>query len=412
MKKRMLVALALLAATVALATAAPKQVTITWGYWGSPQEVTENKAVAAAFEAKNPDIKIEHMTAPWGDYFTKLQTQFAAKSAPDVLFLTNISTYAPTGVLMDLGPLFKKHGFDKAKYPAGTLGLFIVNGKLYGTPRDNDTKVVYVNKALFKEAGIAVPAGSWSADAFLAAAQKLTKRKADGSPQYGLAFDPGNWYLWAYMFDGRFFDDDAKPTKVAFDKSALAGLQYEGDLISKYKVAPAFDQLNDGTVRQQLFLNGQVAMLIDNHSQVPTLSAASGLDWDVAPLPTVAGKPHANVAGGAGYCIYSGTKKPDAAWRFWLFLNTEGIKLYMKSDTMVPASLDLLKSPEFSGNRSYNAKVFIDETIAGHSFPTTPAWWDVYSKASPSFERIWVGESSAEAAYAEALPELQKLIKK
>jgi multiple sugar transport system substrate-binding protein len=412
MKKSQFAALVLLTASMALAIAAPKQVTLKWGYWGSPEEVLENKGVAAAFEAANPDIKIEHMTAPWGDYFTKLQTQFASRSAPDVMFLTNISTYAPTGVLADLGPLFKKYKFDQSKYPAGTLGLFLVNGKLYGTPRDNDTKVIYVNKALFEEAGVALPRGGWSTDDFLAAAQKLTKKKADGSPQYGLAFAPDNWYLWAYMFDGKFFDDDARPTKVAFDKSALAGLQYEGDLINKYRVAPAFDQLIDGTVRQQLFLNGQVAMLIDNHSQVPTFSKAEGLDWDVIALPTVPGKPHANVAGGAGYCIYSGTKLPDAAWRFWLFLNTEGIKLYMKSDTMVPASLDLLRSPEFSGDRPYNAQVFIDETVAGHSFPTTPFWWDVYSKASPFLERIWVGESGAAEAYAAALPEMQKMIKR
>jgi multiple sugar transport system substrate-binding protein len=329
--------------------------TVTWGYWGSPSEVEENKGVAAAFEQAHPNIKIEHMTAPWGDYFTKLQTQFAAKSAPDVMFLTYISTYAPMGVLKEMDPLFAQYKFDKSKYPAGTLDGFTVAGKLYGLPRDNDTKVVFVNKTLFAEAGLTVPTKAWSTDDFVAAAKKLTKTRPDGTQQYGVMFDPGNWFLYVFMNEGTMFDNDGAPTKVAFSDSAVQGLQWAGDLINTHKVTPAFDQLNNGTIRQQMFLNGLVGMLIDNHSQVPTLLATKGLQWDVAPLPTFPGKGHHNVAGGAGYTMSAFTKNQDAAWTFWQFLNTEGIKMYMKAGTMVPVSLDLLNSAEFSKGKPYNA---------------------------------------------------------
>jgi len=385
--------------------------TITWGYWGSPSEVTENKGVAAEFEKAHPNIKIEHMTAPWGDYFTKIQTQFAAKSAPDVMFLTYISTYAPMGVLTEMTPLFTKYGFDKSKYSQGALDSFTVNGKLWGIPRDNDTKVVFVNTALFAEAGLTVPTKAWSTDEFVAAAKKLTKTKADGTPQYGVMFDPGNWFLFVFMNEGAMFDNDDTPTKVAFNDAALQGLQWAGDLINTHKAAPAFDQLNNGTVRQQMFLNGQVGMLIDNHAQVPVFLAAKGLKWDVAPIPTFPGKKHHNVAGGAGYTISAYTEKQDAAWTFWKFLNTEGIKLYMKAGTMVPVNTDLLSSPEFSKGKPYNAQVFVDETMAGHGFPGTPKWWNVYSKANPFFEKVWASGETFTAAYAEAEPELQKELK-
>jgi multiple sugar transport system substrate-binding protein len=385
--------------------------TITWGYWGSPSEVEQNKGVAAEFEKANPAIKIEHMTAPWGDYFTKLQTQFAAKTAPDVMFLTYISTYAPMGVLAEMEPLFAKNGFDKSKYAQGVLDGFTVNGKLYGLPRDNDTKVVFVNKKLFADAGLSVPAKAWSTEEFVDAAKKLTKKKADGTQQYGVMFDPGNWFLYVFMNEGRMFDNDANPTKVAFDDAALKGLQWAGDLINTHKVAPAFDQLNNGTVRQQMFLNGQVGMLIDNHAQVPVFLAAKDLSWDVAPLPTFPGKGHHNVAGGAGYTISAFTQKQEAAWKFWKFLNTDGIKMYMKDGTMVPVSSDLLGSAEFSQGKPYNAKVFVEETNAGHGFPGTPKWWNVYSKANPFFEKIWASGDAAASAYAAADPELQKELK-
>jgi multiple sugar transport system substrate-binding protein len=420
MKRSLRIALILavvltLVPALSLAAAGTKEAsaagTLTWGYWGSPAEVEENKGVAAAFEKANPNIRIEHMTAPWGDYFTKIQTQFAAKSAPDVMFLTYISTYAPMGVLKEMEPLFAKYGFDKSKYPAGALDGFTIGGKLYGLPRDNDTKVVFVNKDLFADAGLTVPAKAWSTDEFVSAARKLTKTKADGTKQYGLMFDPGNWFLYVFMNEGAMFDDDAAPTRVAFNDSAVQGLQWAGDLINTHKVTPAFDQLNDGTIRQQMFLNGQVGMLIDNHAQVPTLLATKNLKWDVAPLPTFAGKKHHNVAGGAGYTISTYTKNQDAAWTFWKFLNTEGIKMYMKAGTMVPVNIDLLNSAEFSKGKPYNAQVFVDETLAGHGFPNTPKWWNVYSKANPFLERVWASGETAAAAYAAAEPELQKELK-
>ena len=47
-----------------------EEVTITWGFWGSPEEKATHELVADAFMAENPNIKIEIWNQPWGDYFT------------------------------------------------------------------------------------------------------------------------------------------------------------------------------------------------------------------------------------------------------------------------------------------------------------------------------------------------------
>src|SRR5947209_1439508 len=51
------------AAPAAAATAAPAasgdQVTITWGFWGSPEEQASHEKVAAEFMKTHPNIKIE-----------------------------------------------------------------------------------------------------------------------------------------------------------------------------------------------------------------------------------------------------------------------------------------------------------------------------------------------------------------
>ncbi len=389
-----------------------EKVTITWSYWGSPDEVAQYKEIADAFQEEYKNITIEHISAPWSEYFTKIQALFASETAPDVMFLTYISTYAPMGVLAEITPLAEKNNFDLSKYPEGALDGFRFGGKLYGVPRDNDTKVLFYNKKLFDEAKIEYPKEDWTTEQLVDIAKKLTKTTADGTKQYGLLFDPTNWYLWVFMNEGKIFDNDENPTKVIMDdQNTVDAIQFVGDLINKYKVTPPYDQMIDGTKRAQMFINNQAAMLIDNHAQIPTLLASKDLQWDVAHLPKFSGRRKANVGGGAGYTIYSKTKNMDAAWKLWEFLNTEGVKMLIKGRSMCPVNTDLLNSPEFL-NQPYNAKVFVDETMAAVSFPNNPFWWNVYTKANPFLEQVWIGSANAEDAIKQALPELQKEIEK
>src|SRR4051812_31575002 len=107
------------AAPAADATAAPAasgdQQTVTWGFWGSPEEKASHEKVAAEFMKTHPNIKIEIWHQPWDDYFTKLKTLWASgdsKQIPDVLFLWPTPSYAATGVLEDLDPYIQKSGYD------------------------------------------------------------------------------------------------------------------------------------------------------------------------------------------------------------------------------------------------------------------------------------------------------------
>src|SRR5262245_1274982 len=71
--------------------------TLLWSMWGSPAEIATHQVVADAFMAEHPEIKIEILSAPWADYFTKLQTLWASGDAsqiPDVAFLTPVLPYA------------------------------------------------------------------------------------------------------------------------------------------------------------------------------------------------------------------------------------------------------------------------------------------------------------------------------
>ena len=100
-------------------------VTLTWAMWGSPAEVATHQAVADAFMAEHPEIKIEIVSDPWADYFTKMQTLWAsgdAEQIPDVLFLSPVLPYAAQGVLENLDPYIEQAAMIWTDYWPSLLG--------------------------------------------------------------------------------------------------------------------------------------------------------------------------------------------------------------------------------------------------------------------------------------------------
>jgi ABC-type glycerol-3-phosphate transport system substrate-binding protein len=93
------------AAPAAAQSATNQAATITWSFWGDPNELPPNDEVIKAFNAKYPNIQIKTFHEPWASYFDKVQTMFAGDSAPDVLFLTNIASYASKGVLAPINEI-------------------------------------------------------------------------------------------------------------------------------------------------------------------------------------------------------------------------------------------------------------------------------------------------------------------
>src|SRR5258706_13984774 len=134
---------------------AQDKVTVLWGMWGSPDEIATHQKVADAYMAKNPNVKIEIWSQPWGDYFTKLKSLFAAndpKAIPDVFFLSPVPSYASKNVLMNLDALIKSSSMDLSDYWPGAIASTSYNGSVYGFPRDIGVEVLYYSKDDFDKA--------------------------------------------------------------------------------------------------------------------------------------------------------------------------------------------------------------------------------------------------------------------
>ncbi len=133
------------------------------------------KDVVTAFQAANPDIKVnlQHVGGA-GDTYTKLDNALAAGSgAPDVAQVEYyaIGQYAIPGKLADLTQFGA--GDLQSKFTTGTWNAVTQanSGKIYGLPVDSGPMALFYNKATFDKAGVTKPPATW--EEFYQAAKKI-----------------------------------------------------------------------------------------------------------------------------------------------------------------------------------------------------------------------------------------------
>ena len=103
-----------LAALVLVAGLAFAQTVDYFSFTTDQAHVDELEGLIEVFEAQNPGITIAYTTAPFDGYFTRLQTDFAAGSPPDVFELNfeNFVTFASRGAL---APLDERLAADRSR---------------------------------------------------------------------------------------------------------------------------------------------------------------------------------------------------------------------------------------------------------------------------------------------------------
>lgn len=280
-----------------------KNATVTFAIWSDPVVSKAYETSFAAFEKKNPGIKVQLQQIPWANYWTKLQSGLAADSAPDI-FWTNaysFATYADNGGLVDVSKELPKEIPDWQKT---AVDQYTRKGELWGVPQLVDGgKVLFYNKDLVAKAGVDLSDLSWnpddpSQDTFLKAVEKLTVDKrgrtadeadfdADHIAQYGFnSADDFDDIIGNFVgSNGGHYQADGKYT-FASDAKAAQAIQYTVDLVNKHHVAPsAADTNTNGDYALSAFTSGKLAVFEGGSNSLATISAAKGLNWSAVQIP-------------------------------------------------------------------------------------------------------------------------------
>lgn len=284
----------------------------------APDHLEDLDQMIAIFEEAHPDIKIEVETAPWGEYFTKLQTLIAGGDAPDVFELNyeNFVSYAAKGVLLDLDPLAAADSsFDEAIFYPRAYKAFNYNGMQLGLPATFSTVVLYYNKDLFDQAGLDYPRADWTWDDAVAAAKELTDSDAG---VWGLYSPIQFWefYKKAAQNGCEFFNEGK--TEVTINSSAcVEALETMIGFVDQ-GVMPS-DADMGGVSDGDMFTAGQIAMDVTG---IWMFAAFEGADfgWDIQVEPGL--KNHATHFFANDVNVFAATKHPQEAWEWAKFFTS------------------------------------------------------------------------------------------
>lgn len=379
---------------------------VTFQIFGDAAEIKAYQSLIDAFEAENPGASVSLIPVPsQSDHAAKLSAGFAGGSPPD-LFLINFrrfGQYAARGALEPLGErLAASAAIKEDQFYPQAVDAFRFDGTLTCLAQNISSQVVYYNKALFKQFGVAEPKAGWTWTDFLTTAKAMTKdTNGDGkSDIYGLGLEPSLVRLgpWVWQAGAEVVDDTENPTKtVMLDAKALEALKFFIELRRVHKVVPTLAEA-ESEDDESRFGNGRLGMFIDSRRGTTALRQIPSLDWDVVTVPAY--RQQATMLHSDAYCMSKASKRKDAAWRFVEFaLGTEGATIIAKTGRTVPSLRSVAEGPAFldPAQKPANAKAWLDAIPTIKRLPNIATWHEIETKADPVIEEWYYGEERVEA---------------
>ena len=402
---------------------------LTFYFGANPVEAETRQKVIDAFTAKYPQITIKPQVAE-GDPIQELQVQFAGGSGPDIMMAWELSysglaereIYADLNQFIQADPEFA--AVVQNDHIPELLQMFQWNGAQQVLPEQYAGVVLYYNKKLFAEAGIAPPPAdwtdtSWTYQKFLETAQALTKKDGSRVTQFGFAdawWPPLSAAVWATGNGGNWFDAYVNPeASTITDPKFTEGVQFFADLVNVHGVAPNAEQSQTQSGADR-FIAGQVAMCLVGHWFYPAFSTTEGLEFDIGVFPLGPGgtTPKTDL-GSTGLSVSASTEYPEHAWEFVKFsTGPEGQKIIAESGLFVPVLKSVGASESFTGAHSKieNTQVFTEALTNSVPLPITPVWNEIVAVWERETTKILRGEAKAADVHAAIEPQITGLLQR
>lgn len=359
-------------------------------------------------QARHPGMTVRMESIPYNNFEEKIVTQLVAGTAPDIVS-TEASQFVDLylrNTFVDLTPYFQKDGMAVTDYYPTIMNRFSPGGKIYAIPSDlAPIGLVYYNKKFFDEAKIPYPTAAWKWADFLAVCQKLVKRDATGKITRWAFVDPYgiNAVNFVLSNGGYFTDSEDHPTKMALDSpEAMQGFQFRWDMIYTYHVSPTLSELQNfsfGSGAENMFMNGQVAMMCSGVWHTPHFLQKKDLDFDVVEFPHGPSGKQGWQCGGSGYAISKDCKNPDNAWIVLKELTGADVSAQVAQTGMIqPALVKVAGSDAFlKSPGAAHKSILLDMPKNAHFAPFVMNWSEIWDgQVGPALDPAWMGNKKPE----------------
>jgi ABC-type glycerol-3-phosphate transport system substrate-binding protein len=286
---------------------------ITIMLWYNPDD--DWREMISNFE-KEYNCKVNVIETTWDEMYTKLVSSITAGDPIDVALLFH--KFFPSYIIKNLmQPVDPYIDMNDPAWDFEYMENFKWEGKYYGlTDKEEvDPQLIFYNKTMFEMNGLETPMdyfkrGEWTWDVFLELAQELTQdTDYDGTiDQWGFV----HVKPWAFILANGTtlvkFTGDGNIVPNMKDPRVIEALQFQQDLIQKYRVSPDDRDISP-------FVEGKVAM-VTNGPYYPWTDLEANMkdEWDIAPFPKgPAVDVNITPAEGKSWGIPLGSQHPEAA---------------------------------------------------------------------------------------------------
>lgn len=375
-------------------------ITITvWGGWGHFRDATLPKVIEA-FEQAHPHIRVETRQVT-GD-MEGLMVQLIGGVAPDIYMVRaeQMPTFVAQGLAYDLTPFFQRDIDVNDYLPAWSSMHY--NGRYYGIPAEGGgyrEDGIFINRDIFNKAGIPVPspdpAEALTFDEWTELSIRLTQDvDGDGTPdQWGTHFRTTRWYFFLPSNGVNVFTDDWSDTLIDTPE-AIEVLDVLQKLLIDYNVVSPDTYMfeREGNVAMNIYWQPRV-------SSGARENIGDKFDWSVAPMP--AGK-----AGSVGltkmnpFVVNPDTQYPEEAWTFLrFFLSEEGQRIVADDNrAVVLRSVALAPEYVYLDYPPYNLLPFVAGAAVDVMYQFEPPGVTRPQAVSQALSRLWKGEIPAQTA--------------
>ncbi len=331
MKKLLAVLVAVMMVAMGACALAEEGTTLTVACW----DLTTTpyyEAIKTAYEASHPGVTIEWVDLASQDYNVKTSTMLAGGDTTDlyaVKELSDMQNWAAQGFIVNLDEKIAESGMDMSKYAGmDTCYTYTEDGSYYALPFRADYWVMFYNKDIFDEAGVAYPTNDWTWDEYAAIAREITEKTGKyGTHYHTWLSDVANWAVC----DGVNTLADGEYSDLKYFYELVQGLEDDG-------VCMTYDELKASNLHYSgAFAQGNIAMMPMGYWYASTLigyikDGTANFNWGITAVPHLEG-----VEAGASFGSPTGIAKSaniDAAWDFasWM-CSEEGAKAIAETGT-------------------------------------------------------------------------------
>lgn len=359
--------------------------------------------VADAFQAENPDIKINIEVVPWDTLLQRLTTDVAGGSAPDISIIGTrwLLDFAAQGVAEPidayLTPEFKSVFVDSFMAPS------VIDGQIMGLPVAASARAMMINKDLYDAAGATAPT-NW--DEFYEASKKIAALPdtfAFGLQGKEIETDAYYYYsLWTHGGDIL----KADGTSGLDTPEALEAVKLYKQMIDEGLTQPSPTNYNREDVFN-LFKQGKVGTIFTFPMLIPQIKEeAPNMHYEILPFPE--GKAKATYGVTDTLMVFADSDAKEAAWKFIEFAyKDEWREKFDLGEGFLPvtknvAALDhFTKDPDVAG--------FAAGLPYAHFAPTIANWEEIADTTVRTLQQIYLGEVTPEDGLAAAAAEINAI---